>query len=287
MPPSGMYALARVAGSIAFFAVRGAREGVTANLSVALDKSAGSKGVRSAGRAAFQNDAMNWVDTLRIGRLSLDEIRAMVQVDDWSLLERSAESGSGVILVTLHLGNFDLVGQVLAAHGYRLTVPVERMQPVRLFDFLVKQRTRNGIHIVPVEHASRELVRALRRGEMVGLAGDRSFAGKTAVLPVFGKPAELPIGPVSLARRSHCPLLFAVGIRERPGRFRGVVKSVPILDSGHASDDDLQNLREFVRLMEETVRQFPGQWLAFRPFWHYDTGENSAATMGHQKRAAV
>jgi lauroyl/myristoyl acyltransferase len=202
-------------------------------------------------------------------------------------LERSSESGTGVILVTLHLGNFDLVGQVLAAHGYRLTVPVERMQPVRLFDFLVKQRARNGIHVVPVEHASRELVRALHTGEMVGLAGDRSVAGKTARVPVFGKPAELPIGPVSLARRSRCPLLFAVGIRERPGEFRGIIKSVPIVDSGDASGDDLRNLKEFVTLMEETVRQFPGQWLAFRPFWDSDISENSAATMGHQKRAAV
>jgi KDO2-lipid IV(A) lauroyltransferase len=130
-------------------------------------------------------------------------------------------------------------------------------------------------------------MRALRAGEMVGLAGDRSFAGRTESVPFFGKPAELPTGPVSLARRTHSPLLFAVGIREAPGRFRGIVRSVPLVDSGDATRDDLRNLEAFVALMEETVAEFPGQWLAFRPFWGPDTGENTAATMGHQKRAAV
>jgi hypothetical protein len=42
-----------------------------------------------------------------------------------------------------------------------------------------------------------------------------------------------------------------------------------------------------VGIMEEIVAQFPEQWLAFRPFWKIDTGQNTAATMGHQKRAAV
>ena len=287
IPPAPMYRLAQVAGFLAFFTVRGAREGVCGNLAVALGKSVRSKEVRSAARGAFQNDAMNWIDTLRIGRLSLDEIRRMVVVDDWPMLEHAAGDGRGVILVTLHLGNFDLVGQVLSAHGYRLTVPVEHMQPHRLFDFLVKQRARNGIHIVPVEHASRELVRAVRAGEMIGVAGDRALAGKTLRVPVFGKPADLPTGPVSLARRAGCPLLLAVGVRESPGRFRGLVRPVPIENSGNASLDDRLNLERFVTLMEETILRYPSQWLAFRPFWKDDTDQKTAATMGHQKRAAV
>jgi lauroyl/myristoyl acyltransferase len=287
VPATMMYRLARFAGWCAFYLVRGAREAVTGNLAVVLDKSSTSNEVRSTAKSAFQNDAMNWVDTLRIGRLSLNEIQEMVRMDDSPLLESFAGSGRGLILVTIHLGNFDLVGQVLAAQGYRLTVPVERMQPHALFDFLVQQRTRNGITVVPVEHASRGLIRALRAGEMVGLAGDRNFAGKTVNVPVFGSPASLPVGPVSLARRTGCPLLFAVGVRESPGRFQAIVRSVPVTYSGNAASDDAHNLAAFVGIMEEIVAQFPEQWLAFRPFWKIDTGQNTAATMGHQKRAAV
>jgi lauroyl/myristoyl acyltransferase len=287
VPAGVMYRLAQGAGWCAFYLVRGAREGVTGNLSVVLGKEPGSAEVRAAARSAFQNDAMNWVDTLRIGQLSLDEIQHMVRVDEWALLEHSIATGRGVVLVTLHLGNFDLVGQVIAGHGYRLTVPVERMEPHGLFDFLVEQRSRNGITLVPVEHAARELLRALRSGELVGLAGDRGIAGKTLQVPVFGKSASLPAGPVTLARRAACPLLFAVGIREGPGRFRGIVRSVAVTYSGDAATDDARNLVTFVRLMEETISQFPGQWLAFQPFWKIDSGENAAATMGHQRRAAV
>jgi KDO2-lipid IV(A) lauroyltransferase len=287
LPASLMYRLAITAGWCAFYIVRDAREAVIANLAVVLGKSATSSDVRSAAISAFQNDAMNWVDTLRIGRLSLSEIQAMVQVEDWSLLEDALAAGNGLILVTLHLGNFDFVGQVLLARGYRLTVPVERMQPHALFDFLVEQRTKNGINIVPVEHAPRELIRALRSGELVGLAGDRNIAGKTVTLPVFGLPAPLPTGPMSLARRTGCPVVLAVGIREGPGRFRGMMQAVPMTFSGNGALDDAHNLATFVELMEQMVALFPGQWLVFRRFWQIDTGENTAATMEHQKRAAV
>jgi KDO2-lipid IV(A) lauroyltransferase len=286
VPAAAMYGLARAAGLCAFYLVAGAREGVTGNLAIALGRSPTSPQVRSAAKAAFQHDAMNWIDTLRIGRLSLDEIRDMVRVDDWPLLERYTGSGRGLILVTLHLGNFDLVGQVLAAHGYRLTVPVERMQPQALFDFLVQQRTRNGISLVPVEHASRDLVRALRVGDIVGLAGDRNISGKAALVSVFGRPASLPLGPVSLARRTGCPLLFAVGVRESPGRFRGIVRAVPVASTGDHAADDARNLAAFAGLMEETIAQFPDQWLAFTPFWKPQEHDNTA-TMEHQKRAAI
>jgi lauroyl/myristoyl acyltransferase len=286
VPASTMYRLARAAGTCAFYLVPGARAGVTANLAIVLNRSPSSREVRSTAKRAFQHDAMNWIDTLRIGRLSLEEIRGMVRVDDWLLLESYAKSDRGLILVTLHLGNFDLVGQVLVAHGYRLTVPVEQMHPRVLFDFLVQQRTKNGISLVPVEHASRELIRALRSGEMVGLAGDRNLAGKASTVPVFGKPAALPLGPVALARHTASELLVAVGVRVSPGQFRGIVRPVPLTYTGNGATDDANNLAAFARLMEEIIAEFPEQWLAFTPFWKTE-GDGNTATMGHQKRAAV
>ena len=287
VPASVMYRLARIAGWLAYYAVRKPREGIIGNLAVVMRLPPDAPAVRAAARNTFEHDAMNWVDTLRIGRLSLDEVAALVRVDGWEVLEQAAASGHGVVLVTLHLGNFDLVGQVLSKHGYRLTVPVESMRPRALFDFLVQQRTRNGIAIVPVEHASRDLIRALRAGELVGLAGDRNLAGRTARVSVFGRAASLPTGPVSLARRTNSPLLLAVGVREHPGHFLGLVRAVPMTYTGDASADDARNLSVFAGMMEHIVTQFPGQWLAFRPFWDRAGEGNSAVTMDHHTRAAV
>jgi lauroyl/myristoyl acyltransferase len=92
---------------------------------------------------------------------------------------------------------------------------------------------------------------------------------------------------MSLARRTGCPVVLAVGIREGPGRFRGMMQAVPMTFSGNGALDDAHNLATFVELMEQMVALFPGQWLVFRRFWQIDTGENTAATMEHQKRAAV
>lgn len=282
-----MYRFARYAGRCAYYVVGGARAGITTNLAIVLGENESSSVVRSTAKRAFEHDAMNWIDTLRIQRLSLEEIQQVVRLEGRHLLPSPNGSTHGAVLVTLHLGNFDLVGQVLAASGYRLTVPVERMEPQALFDFLVELRAGYGITIVPVEHAARSLVRALRAGDLAGLAGDRSFAGSTLEVPVFGRLAPLPTGPVSLARRTHSPLLLAVGIRESPGRFRGVVREVEMTYSEDGAEDDARNLATFAGMMEQIVTEHPEQWLAFRPFWSVGGGENTAATMGHQKWAAV
>ena len=67
---------------------------------------------------------------------------------------RALASAAGLTnLAVLHLGNFDLVGQALAARGYRVTVPVERIRPEVLFDMLTNQRRKHGIRLVPAENA--------------------------------------------------------------------------------------------------------------------------------------
>jgi KDO2-lipid IV(A) lauroyltransferase len=190
-------------------------------------------------------------------------------------------------MATLHLGNFDLVGQVLAARGYRLTVPVETMQPRELFDFLVAQRTSKGIRVVPVEHAARHMVRALKAHEVIGVACDRHIAGRTARVPMFGVPASLPLGPISLARRTGAPMLLGVGTRTGPGRFDGYIRPIPLSFGPDPDLDDQMNLRRLAAVMEEMIRLFPEQWLAFTPFWTDESAENGTDTMRHQSRAAV
>ncbi len=287
VPAPLVYRMARVAGWAAYFVVPRARAGVTSNLSIVLSEPAGSKRVRRLARRTFQHDAMNWVDTLRIGSLSIDEIERMVHVPDWSAVDAAMSAGHGLIMITLHLGNHDLVGQVLASRGYRLTVPVERMSPPQLFEFLVKERAAHGINIVPLERAPREMIRALKAGEIVGVAGDRHISGRTEPVELFGHVAALPVGPVALARRLGSPLVLAVGIRKSPGAFDGLIVPLPVQRTGDVDADDTANLDVLARQMERIIARYPEQWLAFSPVWSANAGANGAATMRHHKEAAV
>jgi lauroyl/myristoyl acyltransferase len=281
------YALASLAGWIAYYVVIPARAGILANLAVALPQMPARTRCRVA-RAAFQHDAKNWIDTLRISRLPDDELGELVAVVGWEQLSRALERGRGAILVSMHLGNFDLVGQILAARGLTVTVPVERMEPPELFDLLTRQRESRGIHTFPLDRAPRALVRALGRREVVGLTADRHLAGRAVCVPFFGRPAQLPRAPVALARATQAPVLFALGLRLPDNRFQAIFRELGApADDPAAGRDEEAAMRPIVGMMEEFVRRYPGQWMAFSPVWRPCADMNTPATMDQQIEAAL
>jgi KDO2-lipid IV(A) lauroyltransferase len=280
-------ALASVAGWCAYLLFPIPRRQISRNLSIVLGAPASSPLVRRAARTAFQNDARNWVDTLRIGRIQLEDIERALEIEPggWERLVAAHEEGNGVILVTLHLGNYDLVGQLLALRGYALTVPVEHMRPPALYDFLTRERRSQGINTVPVEQAPRALLRAIRAGEMVAIAGDRAAAGRRVEVQLFGHTAALPRGPVSLARRTGAPVIVACGVR-RDGGYRGIVSDqVPIQRTGDAEADDRENAQRLAGVFEDVISRFPDQWLMFDNPWR--DGSKHVATMLKTEEATV
>lgn len=187
-------------------------------------------------------------------------------------------------MAVLHLGNIDMVGQVLAARGWRVTVPVEHMRPQALFDFLQARRRSKGMNMVPVERASREMLLALRRGEIVAIAADRNLAGRGIQVTFFGRPALIPRGPAALVRHTGAAMVLGFGIRLTTNRFHGYV--VPIGESTEVRGE-AGLAQDLAATMERFIRQYPDQWLMFTPFWPGSAGENPPATIEHSTGAAV
>lgn len=264
IPVAVTYFLASVAGRLAFQLAHPARRAIDANLRLAFPNLPLSVRQRLA-LAAFRNNAMNWADTLRIPSLDLASAPALIDVDGWELIERAAAARTGAVLAFLHVGNYDLVGQALIARGYRLTVAVERVQPERLYRFLVQQREAQGIRLVPAEQASRGLLRALRAGELVGVAVDRRASGRGVEAEFFGHRCEFARGAAGLARHTGAPLLVCVAIRRGGSTFKGFVVPVPVPHTGDAHTDEIEATRGLVTVVERFVRSYPDQWLAFAP----------------------
>ncbi|GAC1398418.1 MAG: lysophospholipid acyltransferase family protein [Chloroflexota bacterium] len=259
------YGAASLAGTLAFYCVPSARAGILTNLAVAFPLLSPAQH-RTLAVGAFRTDAINWLDTVRIPLVSFSELESsIIEIEGWQHLISALQDGKGVILVGLHLGNFDLVGQVLAARGYGLTVPVERIEPPQLFDFLTERRQSRGLHMLPMDKATRGMIRALAQGEIVGVMADRAIAGKMVEVNFFGRPTLLPRAPATLARLSGSPLLMATGVRISAGIYIGLI--IPVQRVGHGARDDVQTIQSIVDSSELYIRKFPDQWLAFVPLW--------------------
>lgn len=172
----------------------------------------------------------------------------------------------GVISLTAHVGNWDLAGRLLARHSARPAHIVVAVEEARALESWVR-RDGHGVRFVPRSHptVSLNLIAALRRGEAVGLQGDRALGNRGDVwVPFFGRPAPFPVGPFRLARATGAPLVPAFCTLGADRRYAvSVLEPVTV---GPGDEDDA--LRAWVADLERIVRATPTQWFNFFDIWN-------------------
>lgn len=186
-------------------------------------------------------------------------------------IEQCLAQGNGLIVWTAHLGNFEFASRLLEMHGCTVNVArvVEDGNPAEamLRDLMANDR----LHIVDLSQgaaATLDLLRALRRNEIVAMQGDRVYQGFSASLPFFSAPASFPLGPFLLSMVSGAPVLPGFVVRERWLRYR-VLMGDPILpvNTGNRDADLQAGLSQAVRFLEDALRTYYDQWLNFFEFW--------------------
>ena len=276
LPRSAAYGLADLIG-VAWYRLAAKRRAlVTANLarvSAATGRPSGGPALRRLVRQAFVAHARYYLEVLRIPHASIEAVGAMVSVDEWEHWEPILRQGA--VIATLHLGNPEPYGSLLAARGLHAVVPIEEIRPRGLFEFLLARRASGrGATLVPLAKARRPMIEALRRGDLVGVLADRDLSGTGHRTLFFGLPATLPMGPASLAILSGRPLVAAAAWRAGPERFHARVWLVEAKLSGDRRADVAALTEALARRMEEAISLAPEQWFAcFQPIWPESSGE--------------
>jgi KDO2-lipid IV(A) lauroyltransferase len=194
--------------------------------------------------------------------------------------ERWAEvcgAGGGFILVTGHLGNWE-VGSMLPEAARAGARPVHVVREAegdpraqRYISELIRRHAGDlyVTHFAEDPQLGMQLLDALRRGEIVALQGDRPRAGGRALtLTLFGRPFPLPVGPAALARAADVPLVPVFVFREGRRRYRCDVRPPirvePAADRRAGVD---QALAGFAAELERAIAAEPHQWFCFRDLW--------------------
>ena len=195
------------------------RRNVIANLRQALGPDAPRAEVEAFARQAFGASARNIEALLQLTRVPTARLVESVHLvrGDWSILDRALAGGRGAVVVTGHIGAFDLLGHVLAGRGYRLTAIVGRTLPRPLFDAAVMLRAAHGVTVVEASpRGVRRAIETLRAGECVGFVGDRDFFENGVAIDFFGRRTTLPSGAVRAARATGAPIVAGVRPPDRP-----------------------------------------------------------------------
>ena len=213
-------------------------------------------------RGLFDHLGRSVFEVLRLRRLTPERVDKMVDVEGIEHLQAVQRAGRGFIIVTGHLGNWELMA-AWVAQRVPLSVLARFLPNWKLNEWLVETRRRQGVRTVyrGSFEAAREALRALRRGEALGILIDQDTAVDGDFVPFFGRPAFTPTGAAALALRTGAPLLPTFIHRDR-GRHR-IVFEPPVHVENRGTKHETQ--RAYTALLteriEHRIRQHPEQWV--------------------------
>jgi lauroyl/myristoyl acyltransferase len=248
------------------------------NFRVALGAEASDEQVYQTARAALRHAGMAYFDlyhALGVGPESfLAAVRSTPLTDYY--IDEMLHQRRGIVVVTVHMSNFDVAGLAFAYRGLRLNV-LAYANPTSGYDMQNKIRLKGGINLMPIDvSALRRSLEALRSGQLVVTGIDRPDPfGGGEWLPFFGKPARLPVGHVRLALQTGAPVVVA-HCEYRPTDHSYVVHVSRWLEMEHVGsrqEDILHNARRVLAVGEELIAAKLEQWLMFYPVWEEGAAE--------------
>lgn len=220
--------------------------------------------IEGCSRKTFQAFGKYLADFIRFRKLSPEKLREYISIQGGKNLEAICNSKQGAIVLTAHYGNWELGGAVMAAMGVPFNVivrPVPNPNLERVFQFFREQR---GMKVIPMERAGVATTKALKRGEVVALVGDRDFTGNGITQKFFGRETSLPRGGAWFAHRLKVPLYIGFAIRTADDSFILRIHD-PILPEDYPTEEAIQ--QKINTVMEETIARDPTQWFIFDRFW--------------------
>ncbi len=261
-----VYAIAALLAELnCLFSVH-SRRGVYANLSHVLPRETSAWRRQQIARQVFRNFAYSVVDFFRISQMNGANLdRFVTRAEGWEHLQAAMDSGVGGVLITVHMGSWELGAAYLGLRGVPLTAVALPHRDPRINRIFIESREAHGIEVVPLGGAMRKLGEALTRGRFIALASDRDVSGRGITLPFFGQAARMPIGHALLALQTGAWIVPACIYRLPNGQTTIDIRP-PIIPDPTVDTVESLTLR-CLGTLEEFIRAHPEQWSSFYDLW--------------------
>jgi lauroyl/myristoyl acyltransferase len=258
--------IARPASVLAYHLNRKGRERLMDNCRHILGPGAPESEIRATTRRLFFHYVMNLLDLMRVPVVKR-RVTAMVEMDQ-STVDSMMAGNRGIVVVTAHMGNYDLAGVFMAARGYPMSAVVEPVPGgwARTYD---RYRRATAMETIPIPNR-RAMIRALHRHRMLALVSDRDLTGKGLLCPAFDSHRYFPKGAAAYSLRFNAPLIVAgLVFQHEPGcrPYRMVYKQLEFTPTGDMDGAVAALTRLIAAEINDLIRRFPDQWLVFNAKW--------------------
>ena len=268
LPRRLLLALGRALGGFVYRVVRFRRGVVDGNLRAAFGKDLDEAALAALSLAFYRNLGMTLMEFLKFPSLSHRQIIDLVDVEGVEHLHAVQEGGQGALLVSGHFGNWELMGARVAAEGLAVSFIVKSQSNVRVDRVQNDIRRRAGIGVIRAGASIKEMVRALRRRELIGLLGDQDAGPDGYFTEFMGRTASVFRGPAYFAWKLKCPLVTGFIFRQPDGRHVLRVQPPVTPDPDWDQETAVARLTELhVQRLAEAVAAAPEQYFWVHRRW--------------------
>ena len=239
------------------------------NLEQAYGKELSSDQILNLGKRVFKNIASILFEVAWSIHLDKKELMKHFTIKGVDNVKKAHEKGRGIIAVTCHMGNFELLIAGFGAAGFNKGYGVYRKLDFKPMERLILEiRQRFGVQMIPLKGASRKIDSILKNGGVMGTLLDQNvdyYQGP--FVNFFGKPACTNDGLASMALRTEAPVVPMYTARKNR---KFIIEFLPELKLQKTSDrikDIENNTQSFTSAIEFMVRKYPDQYFWVHNRW--------------------
>ncbi|MBJ81106.1 MAG: lipid A biosynthesis acyltransferase [Myxococcales bacterium] len=259
--------LARLLAPMAYYIARKETQTALENLEIAFPERPLSER-RKIVRAMYDHLAISAMEIIQIEKFVATDNGLSLQPEQEQLFREALAQNKGVVAVTGHIGNWELLAQFLVQQGIPMVTIARPTYDPRITKWLDQVRSQYGLEVIwrGENTVSREMIRTFRSNKILALLMDQDTRVQSIFSPFFGKPASTPSAAAALALRFDAPIIFGWNHRTPTGHKFYFEKIIPpeIEDKEAAKQQLIDRLNQ---KLEDAIRQQPEQWVWLHKRW--------------------
>lgn len=265
MPRGLAYGIAGFIAGLSYVFYKGAGVATKENLRRVFPGAAPDV-IASLARRTFKNYSRYLVDYARFKSIDMETLfKELKRIEGGHFIDGALAGGKGIILLTAHLGNWELGGIFFGKKDIKINVLTAKDNVGEINEIKERYRKYHNINTISLgdsPFSGLDALGALMRNEVVAMLVDRAGADGVEV-DFFGRKTRFPMGPLLLARASGSPIIPGFVVREGGG-YRAIAEA-PIYFNRDAGDTPEKVARQVIGVFEEYIRKYPDQWYNFVP----------------------
>ncbi len=237
------------------------------HLRAAFGNSKSEKEISKITRSVFINIGVSVAEILSLPKIK-NKLDSIIEINGLERMDRALAGGNGVIAVSAHFGNWELISIMFAYRGYASNIIARPIYYEKYNEWVSFMRNSMGVNIIYRTDSPKKILKLLYNNELIGITPDQDIDSVEGIfVDFFGKKTYTPSAPVKLAMAANCPIvpLFIV----RKGLKHTIYVEEPILiEKGDDRDADVRKYTQrWSDIIEARIREHPDHWVWMHKRW--------------------